>query len=95
MVEEIKKDWKEFLAPEDEELLNDLLKRVAKYRGAYKNAEDPRIAQLWGSDTELFKAVISLQKRISFIEDIIEATIRRMEERDRKKLELVKSLEKF
>ncbi len=89
------RDWKEFLAPEDEEKLNEFLKKVAKQRSAYKNADDVKIAQLWSAMLELRKENLILQKRLNEMEDIFQAIHERMKRRHEEKEELIKSLEKF
>ena len=88
-------DWKEFLSYQDEERLNEILKKVAKYRGAYKNADDVKMAQLWCAMLELKKENLILLKRlnrISFLMDGMFDRFRKQEEEDR---EMIRSLERF
>ncbi len=92
---EPKKDWKEFLSAADEDKLNELLKTIAKHRGAYQNAEEVKVAQLWCAILELQKENISLQKRLHYIEDMLEGMFEKVRKQERERLELSKSLEKF
>ncbi len=88
-------DWKEFLSADDEEHLNALLHRVSKYRNAYKNADDVRRAQLWAACLDLYKHNVALQKRLAFVEDILTVIYEKYKAKDEKRLELIKSLERF
>lgn len=89
------KDWKQFLAPDDEEKLNDILKRAARHRGAYKNADEIKIAQLWSAVLELYKQNLILQKRMDEIVDIFESLASRFKKKEEEKRELIHSLERF
>ncbi len=95
MLLERKKDWKEFLSAEDEEKLNEILKRASKHRGAYQNAEETRIAQLWCALLELRKENVILQKRLHDIEDLLEGMFEKIRKQERERIDLAKSLEKF
>ncbi len=88
-------DWKQLLTPEDEARLNDILKRVAKYRGAYKNSHDIKNAQLWAAILELRKenqALLNMLKRTEFVIDGMRDRIKKQESEEK---ELIESLEKF
>lgn len=89
------KDWKQFMSLEDEERLNQILKKISKYRGAYKNADDVKIAQLWCSILELSKQNKILQGKLTRIEDILEGMFSRVREQEREREELARSLESF
>lgn len=89
------KDWKQFLDSEDEEKLNRLLKEVAKHRGAYRNADDVKIAQLWSAFLEMRKENDSLRRRVDDMESIFEFIYSKMKKRHEEREELFKSLEKF
>ena len=90
-----RKDWKQFLNADDEENLNIVLKKAMKYRSAYKNADDIKLAQLWCAVLELSKQNMLLQKRLGRIEDAFNAMTEKIgaAEQDRKKL--IDSLERF
>lgn len=90
-----KKDWKEFLSAEDEEKLNDVLKKIAKYRGAYQNAEEVKNAQLWCALLEVYKENKLLQKRLWTLEDLLDGMFDKIRKQERERIDLAKSLEKF
>jgi predicted transcriptional regulator len=89
------KDWKQYLNPEDEDKLNQFLKIVAKYRSAYRTADDVKVAQLWSAMFELRKENEALQRRLNDLEDIFEAIYDRIKRKREEKEELLRSLEKF
>lgn len=86
------KNWKKLLAIEDEMLLNDLLLRGAKHRGAYKNADDVKIAQIWCALVETKKQINSMDERLRRIEYLLGGIIKRSHEDEEK---LLKSLRNF
>ena len=89
------KDWKQLLTPEDEDKLNNILRTVAKHRGAFRNSEDIRNAQLWCSDLELKKENMLLRKRLERIEDILDGVFNRFRKQEDEKRKMVESLERF
>ena len=89
------KDWKQFLTLEDENRINEILRTVSQYRGAYKNADDVKVAQLWCSILELRKESLALHKRLARIEDILGGMVERIRKQDEDKKRVVESLEKF
>lgn len=88
-------DWKQLLSPEDEAKLNEILKRVAKHRGAYKNAHDVKNAQLWAAILELRKENQALLNRIKKTEFIMDGIKERVKKQEAAEHELLESLEKF
>lgn len=86
------KNWKEFLAIDDEEVLNELLKKAAKHRGAYKNADDVKVAQLWCAVLELKKENTNLNKRLKRIEYLLEGMFERNRQEERALIESLKKL---
>ncbi len=88
------KDWKQCFSPEDEEKLNEVLKKAAKHRCAYKLAEDVKVAQLWAAVLELYKHDLLLQKRIEELEELINLLYKFMKERHEVRDELLKKLER-
>ena len=89
------KDWKQYLSVEDEERLNEILRKISRYRGAYKNSGDIKIAQLWCALLDTRKENKALLKKIQRLERFFDAMIdvqRRVDEEER---ELLKSLETF
>ena len=90
-----KKDWKQFLSAEDEERLNEVLRKVAKYRGAYKNADDVKVAQLWCTILEMRKESLILQSKLRKIEEVFDAMFEKVRKQEREREALAKSLERF
>ena len=90
-----KKDWKQYLSADSEERLNEILRKVAKHRGAYRNADDVKIAQLWCAVLELQRENLLLQKKLTRIEDVFDAMFEKARKQEREREELAKSLEKF
>ncbi len=88
-------DWKQFLSIEDEELLNDLLKKIMKYRGAYKNAEDVKSSQMWCAILELKKENLMLKRKIESVDSFLEFLNDYSKRKDKDKEELLRSLDKF
>jgi len=86
------KNWKKLLAIEDEMALNELLLKTSSHRGAYKNADDVKIAQLWCALVENRKQMSSIDERLKRIEYILGGIIKRSHEDDDK---LLKSLKNF
>ena len=89
------KDWKQYLSPEDEEKLNAIIRRVAKYRGSYKNSDEVKIAQLWSAILELYKQNLILQKRLDEVTEIFDSMTERLKKKCEDKKELIESLERF
>jgi len=90
-----RRDWKQFLSVDDEDTLNKFLKEISKYRGAYRNSDEIKIAQLWCAILELRKENLNLQKRLDFFESIFESLFEKVKEQEKEKRELLKSLERF
>ncbi len=86
------KDWKKYLSPKDEAILNEILEVTERHRGAYKNADDIKNAKLWCALIELKKQINTLDKRLRSIEFILSGMINRAEEEKRR---LLKSLQEF
>ena len=53
-------DWKNYLAPESQNILAKILEDTKKHQGAYMN--DIKVAQLWSTIIELKKEIDSLKK---------------------------------
>lgn len=89
------KDWKQNLSAEDEKNLNDLLNKIAKYRGAYRNSDDIKSSQLWCAALELLKENAALQKRVHNLEELLEGMFEKVRKQERERIDLTRSLEKF
>lgn len=88
----VTKDWKKYLSPKDESVLNEILEITEKHRGAYKNADDIKIAKLWCAVIELRKQIMAVENRVRRVEHILGGMISRAEEEKRR---LLKSLQEF
>lgn len=86
------KNWKKYLSIDDEIILNDILMRTAKHRGAYRNADDIKIAQLWAAMIENKKQMNALDERLKRIERLLGGLLERGREEEEK---LLKSLRNF
>ncbi|MBI4019572.1 MAG: hypothetical protein HY364_04945 [Candidatus Aenigmarchaeota archaeon] len=89
------RNWKEYLTPQDEEKINEIIKKVAKHRGAYSHADDTKNAQLWCAVLEVNIAQDAMDQRLSELEGVFESMFQRMRFRENEKRELHKSLETF
>jgi hypothetical protein len=69
MVFNDEKDWKEFLSKDAQQILAELLERAKDHQGAYMQAEDVKIAQLWA-------ALIEIKKDMACYEQLIEKVVR-------------------
>jgi len=88
-------DWKQLLSIEDEENLNAIIKKVAKYRGAYRNSDEVKMSQIWCAILELMKHNIVLQKRLNIMEDIFEAIYDKQRKRELEDRAILRSLDRF
>ena len=94
MLFKIVDDWKQFLPPEDETRLNNMLKNVAKHRNAYRASKDVKIAQLWCAFLEMQKQNQILYKKIKRMEFVFEGIAERMKTQADEK-EILEALDKF
>ena len=88
-------NWKKYLGIEDEEHLNEILRKASRHKGAYKNADEVKIAQMWCALIELRKENVILQKRLKRMEEMFDAIFEKKRRHENEKLALVESLEKF
>ncbi len=88
-------NWKKYLGIEDEEHLNNILMKASRHKGAYKNSDDIKMAQMWCALLEMRKENIILQKRLTRMEEIFDSIFEKSRKHEREKLELVESLERF
>jgi len=86
------KNWKKYLSIDDEQLINKIIQDTAKYRPAYKNAEEVKIAQLWCALIDFEKKLQKIDARLKRIEFIFDGIAKRIEE---EKDSLLKSLREF
>ena len=95
MILSTNKNWKQFLLIQDEQKLNEILRKISKYRGAYKNADDVKISQLWCAILELNKQMHILQERIDKIQFMLDGMFERRFEQEKINKDIIKSLERF
>jgi dsDNA-specific endonuclease/ATPase MutS2 len=88
-------DWKQYLSPEDEIKLNDILRKVQKYRSAYRLAPDIKTAQLWAALLEMRKENQALLRKLQKIEYIFDGMVERIKKLQQEDRDLLDSLEKF
>lgn len=88
-------DWKQFLGPEDEKRLNDILKDVQKHRVAYRQSKDIKTAQLWAALLELRKENQRLTKKLEQMQYIFDGMVERIKKKEQESKELKDSLETF
>lgn len=89
------KDWKQLLPPEDEERLNEILKRAARNRGAYRNADEVKTAQLWCAILEIYRQNLVLQRRLDEYSEIFDCITAKLKKKCETKKELLDSLDRF
>jgi hypothetical protein len=85
------KNWKKFLSSEDEMFLNEILLKTARHRGAYKNADEVKIAQLWCSFVETRKHISAIDDRLRRIEYLLGGIIKRSREQEDKLLDSLRN----
>lgn len=95
MLFKIVDDWKQFLPPEDERRLNDILKSIAKHRSAYRASKDIKVAQLWCAFLELQKQNQVLHSRLKRMEYIFDGIAERIRKDGMEEKEIMEALEKF
>lgn len=95
MLFKIVDDWKQFLPPEDEKRLNDILKNVAKHRNAYRASKDVKVAQLWCAMLEMQKQNQLLYRKLKRMEFIFEGIAERMRLEEETEKDVIEALEKF
>jgi len=82
-------DWKDFLAPEAQKTLADLLNAAKRHKGAYMQAEDVKVAQLWAALVELKKQLDEMQKLQVKTEEPFRAIVEMGDAEKRKAIERV------
>lgn len=87
-----KADWKENLSSEAEQELNLLLEATRKHRCAYKASENVQVAQVWCALIEMMRMMDKLDKRVAYIERIMDKMFKGHEE---EKDALLKGLLRF
>ena len=57
-------DWKDFLSPEAQHILAGILESAKKHKGAYAQADDVKVAQLWTAIVELKKEMDEIKETL-------------------------------
>ena len=58
-------DWKEYLSRDSQQVLAELLEQTRDHKGAYMQAEDVKVAQLWS-------ALIEMKKEMNMMKEVID-----------------------
>jgi hypothetical protein len=82
-------DWKDFLGPEDQRVLSEILNMGRRHKGAYVQADDVKIAQLWCAMVEMKKKLDELQKVQVKLEEPFRAIVEIGEKEKRKSIEKI------
>jgi len=82
-------DWKELLAPEARSTLAKILNSTKRHKGAYINADDVKIAQLWSALIELSNKMDEIQKIQVRLEEPFKAIVEVGEKEKRKAIESI------
>lgn len=69
------KDWKEFLDDESKALLFEIFDKSKRHQGAYLEAEDVKIAQLWAAVIELKKELDKVKETTNVIAEPFRAIV--------------------
>lgn len=64
-----KEDWKEFLIPDAKQTLSSMIDAIKKHRGAYTQAEDVKIAQLWVALIEMKNELDQVKSNLGRLEE--------------------------
>jgi acyl-CoA reductase-like NAD-dependent aldehyde dehydrogenase len=89
MVFEKEQDWKELLAKDAQQILAELLERAKDHKGAYMQAEDVKVAQLWSALVEIKKDIDSLKQVIETLSTPFKAIVEVGEAEKKKAIERI------
>jgi cell pole-organizing protein PopZ len=81
------KDWKEFLAEADREILAQLLESTKKHKCAFMQAEDVKVAQLWCALVEMRKQMVELEQLVGKVAEPFKAIVEMGEIEKRKTID--------
>lgn len=70
-----KEDWKELLSEDAKQALSSIFESAKKHKGAYLNAEDVKIAQLWCAILELKKDADEIKRILGKLEEPFKAIV--------------------
>jgi len=80
-------DWKEELSDEAKQTLSKLFEMTRKYKYAYTQADDVKVAQLWSALVEMQKEIDSLNETLGKVQEPFNAIISIGEAEKRKTIE--------
>lgn len=80
-------DWKELLSRDSQKVLADLLEEASDHKGAYLNADDVKVAQIWAALIELKKDFDILKARVDMSSEPWKLMVAGAEEEKRRALE--------
>lgn len=63
------KDWKDYLDEESKAVLAEIFEKSKKYQGAYLEAEDVKVAQLWAALLELSKELKKMKEAVDILKE--------------------------
>jgi len=64
-----KEDWKEFLTTEAKQTLMNIIDSAKRHRGAYSQADDVKIAQLWSALIEMKNELDQVKQTLGKLEE--------------------------
>lgn len=76
MLFEDDRDWKDYLNPEAQQKLAQIFEAAKVHRGAYMNAQDVKIAQLWCAIIEMNKELRMIRERLEAVSEPFKAIAR-------------------
>lgn len=80
-------DWKDYLAPDAKKTLADMLNTTKMHKGAYMQADDVKVAQLWCAVVELKKRLDAMQNAQVKLEEPFQAIVEVGETEKKKAIE--------
>src|SRR3972149_1366283 len=70
-----KEDWKDYLAPDAQQVLANLIESAKLHKGAYTRSDDIRNAQLWTALIEMKKEIENLKEKYGKLEGPFKAIV--------------------
>jgi hypothetical protein len=67
MIFDEEKDWKDLLSRDAQQILAELFEKTKDHKGAYINAEDVKIAQIWCALVELMKECTKVKEQLAMV----------------------------
>lgn len=86
---EKEEDWKGFLNPDAQQILAELLESTKKHKGAYIQADDVKIAQIWAALVEMKKEMDEIKQLLGKVSEPWEAVVSIGEAEKKKTIEKI------